>query len=366
MSEVRALNKYSCPACGADARWDAGRQSLVCPYCSTVSPAKLADDGSLVEESDLVGALRSLPKDQRGWQAETRSVRCQNCNAISVFDPKRVAQRCDFCGSPAIVAVEQQQAPIRPSSVLSFKVPEAKVREAMRQWYATRWFAPNKLKSRAITDTIHGVYLPYWTFDAHVEADWTAESGYHYYETETYTDSQGHTQTRQVQKTRWVPSSGHLAHFFDDELVPGSKGVRADLLRKIEPFPTTTELKPYDPGYLAGWVVEQYQLDLVAGAKHARAMMDAKVRSLCAAQVPGDTHRNLSVGADYSRQTFKHILVPVWILSYVYGRRNFQVVANGCTGALAGDRPYSWIKITLAVIAALILVAIIAAAANAR
>jgi transcription initiation factor TFIIIB Brf1 subunit/transcription initiation factor TFIIB len=329
MAEVRAHNKYACPACGADARWDPSRQSLVCPYCSTVSPAKLADDGSLIEENDLAMAMRGLGAEQRGWQAETRSVRCQNCNAISVFDAKRVAQRCDFCGSPAIVPVEEQSAPIRPSS---------------------RWFAPNKLKARAVTDTVHGVYLPYWTFDAQASAHWTAESGYHYYVTETYRDAQGNTQTRQVQRTRWVPSSGSLEHFFDDELVSGSKGVRADLLTKIEPFPTKDELRPYDPGYVAGWVVEQYQIDLVAAAGHSRESMDAQLRSMCAGQVPGDTHRNLRVNARYSGQTFKHILAPVWLLTYMYGRRNYQVLVNGCTGAIAGDRPYSWIKITLFVL----------------
>ena len=36
-------------------------------------------------------------------------------------------------------------------------------------------------------------------------------------------------------------------------------------MRKIEPFPTH-ELVPYDPGFLAGWVVEQYQIDLVNAA----------------------------------------------------------------------------------------------------
>lgn len=364
MSELSALQKFACPACGADARWEPARQSLVCPYCSTVSPAKLADDGNLIEENDLVTAMRGMREDQRGWQTETRSVRCQNCNAISVFNPKHVAQRCDFCGSPAIVPVEEHQAPIRPSSLLPFVVPETDVRERMRRWYATRWFAPNKLKRWAITDTLHGVYLPYWTFDAQVHADWTAESGYYYYVTETYRDAQGKTQTRQVRKVRWVPSSGNLDHFFDDELVSGSKGVRGDLLAKIEPFPTTTDLKPYDPGYVAGWVVEQYQLDLVAAAERSRQTMDGKVRSLCASRVPGDTHRNLRVRANYSGQTFKHILAPIWLLSYTYGRRSFQVVVNGSTGTIAGDRPYSWVKITLAVLAALILILVIVAVAQ--
>ena len=82
--------------------------------------------------------------------------------------------------------------------------------------------------------------------------------------------------------------------------------------------------------------------------------MDATLRELCAAQVPGDTYRNLKVDATYDARTFKHVLVPVWLLSYTYGSRNFQVLANGYTGSLAGERPYSAIKVALAVIAAVI------------
>ena len=82
--------------------------------------------------------------------------------------------------------------------------------------------------------------------------------------------------------------------------------------------------------------------------------MDAKLRQMCAAQIPGDTYRNLDVRANYSGQTFKHILAPVWLMTYVYGAKSYQVVVNGVTGTIAGSRPYSWIKVTLLVIALLI------------
>ncbi|MGV3531363.1 MAG: zinc ribbon domain-containing protein, partial [Chthoniobacteraceae bacterium] len=245
-------------------------------------------------------------------------------------------------------------------------IPETQIREKVRQWYASRWFAPNALKSRARTDTVDGVYPPYWTFDAQVHADWTADSGYYYYETEHFTDSQGKRQSRQVRKTRWQPSSGSLDHFFDDELVPASKGVPAELLRKIEPFPTTSDLKPYQPGYLAGWVVEQYQIDLIAAAQHSREIMEDKTRQMCASEVPGDTHRNLDVDSDFSAQTFKHVLVPVWVLAYNYGSSTYQVVVNGYTGTMAGKHPLSWIKITLAILAALILILIVALVSGGR
>ena len=350
--EIKAHQKFSCPSCGAEAQWNPAKQALVCGYCGTVSPAKLGADGT-IEEHDLAEALRAIGPDDRGWATEKRSVKCQSCQAITVFDPNHAAKRCDFCGSAAIIPVDEQSRAIRPDSLLEFKIAETKVRESIRHWYGSRWFAPNKLGTRALTDTVHGIYIPYWTFDAQVSADWTAMSGDYYYESESYTDSQGKRQTRQVRKVRWYPSSGHMDHFFDDELVPATKGVETKLLRGVEPFPTTTDLKPYDPGFLSGWVVEQYQIDLVAAAEHAQSAMNEKTRQLCAKQVPGDTHRDLNVDADFSAQTFKHILVPVWVLAYTYGSQNFQVVINGYTGAISGRYPKSWIKITLLVLAIL-------------
>jgi hypothetical protein len=362
INEALAKKKFSCPSCGAEARWDPAKKALVCPYCGTVSPAQveLTPTGdAVIVEHDLVAALRGIPDSQRGWQTQKVSVRCQSCQAISVFDPQRVSQRCDFCGSTALVPYEEIKEAFSPESLLPMKLSENQVRDKIRQWYGSRFWAPNKLKRAALTDTVKGLYIPYWTFDAQVHSDWTAESGYYYYTTETYKDSQGNTQTRQVQHTRWVPSSGAVNHFFDDELVAASKGIHAERLRSIEPFPTK-ELVAYNAGYLSGWVVERYQIDLISAAKEARAEMDSEMERLCSNEVPGDTQRNLEVDSDYSGQTFKHILVPIWLLTYNYGAQNFQVVINGYTGAISGTYPKSWVKILFAVLLALAAAGIIA------
>ena len=259
-------------------QWNASKQALTCAFCGAVLPGKLNDAGHAeIHENDLIAALRDIGTEQRGLQAEKKTVKCQSCQAITLFDPAHVSQRCEFCGSTALIPVEQQGAPIRPESLLEFKISEANVRDSVHQWYGSRWFAPNALKTRALTDLVRGIYLPYWTFDAQVHADWTAESGYYYYTTESYRDSNGKEATREVQHTRWQSSSGALDHFFKDELVPASRGVPAELLGKLEPFPTTTDLKPYDPGFLSGWVVEQYQIDLIAAAKLGRERMDREL-----------------------------------------------------------------------------------------
>ncbi|MBL9172484.1 MAG: zinc ribbon domain-containing protein [Verrucomicrobiales bacterium] len=353
MADVVAQQKFACPACGAEATWNPAKQALVCGYCGTTSPAQLEmapGGGEVIREHDLAQALRSIPDDQRGWKTERVQVLCQSCKAISVFDPARIAQRCDFCGSAALVPYTDVKEPFSPESLLAFLVSDTQVRDAVRQWYGRRWFAPNALGTRAMTDQLHGMYIPYWTFDARVEADWSAESGYYYYETEYYTDANGNRQSRQVQRVRWESSFGHVSHFFDDELVCASKGVDPGLIRGIEPFPTR-DLVPYQAGFLAGWVVERYQIDLVAAAQHSRESMESKLHQLCARQVPGDTHRNLQVRGDWSGQTFKHILVPVWLLTYQYHAKTFHVIVNGYTGAIAGTYPKSWVKIFLTVLA---------------
>ncbi len=360
-----AQAKFHCPACGAEATWNPAKQALVCSFCNTVSPAQLTGDAEQngIVEHDLVTALRGIPEDSRGWQAEKTSVRCQSCQAISVFDAAKVGQRCDFCGSASLVPYDQVKESIRPESLMPLKVSETQVREMIRQWYGQRWFAPSSLGTKAMTDTVRGVYLPYWTFDAHVDAQWEAESGYYYYETESYRDANGNVSQRQVQRVRWQPSSGSFSHFFDDDIICASKGINHDLLGKVEHFPTK-ELVPYNAGYLAGWTVERYQIDLIQAARSSRANMEAQLQQMIGSQVPGDTYRNLQIAANWSGQTFKHILGPIWLLTYEYHGRSFQVVINGYTGAIAGKHPISAWKVILLILGVLVLAGIIAFFAN--
>jgi hypothetical protein len=350
-SGIAAHEKHPCAACGAQAEWNPSKQALVCSFCGTVAPFSVDASGAIVE-LDLVKALRELPDESRGWMAERRSVQCQSCKAVSVFDPARVGQNCDFCGSPKLVPYDEIKAPIRPQSLLAFKVAESDVREQIRKWYASKWLAPGSLKNRALVDRVRGVYVPYWTFDAHVVCPWEADAGHYYYTTETYTHK-GRPQTRRVRHVRWEPASGEVRHFFDDEPVPGTHGVSMHLLKQVEPFPTQ-ELVPYDTAFLSGFVVEHYQIVLLDAAQHSQAQMNEKLREMCAREVPGDTYRNLEIHPVYSGQTFKHVLVPVWLLTYIYGNRPWQVVVNGYTGDIAGEYPKSWWKIALLVLAALI------------
>jgi hypothetical protein len=358
MADARAVEKHPCAACGAQAQWNPARQRLVCPFCGTEAPYETNPATGAIQEIDLVRTLREMPDDLREWRPGSRTVQCRSCKAVSVFEAGRVGQNCGFCGSPSLVDYQEIKAPIRPQSLLPFKVTEAQVRESIRRWYASKWFAPGKLKSRALVDTVHGLYIPYWTFDARVHCPWWAEAGFYYYTTESYRDNQGRSQTRQVQHVRWESASGVIDHVFDDEPVPGTQGIDQALLQEVQPFPTT-DLVPYDTAFLSGFVVEHYQVVLIDAARRSQEQMHQKLEALCAQQVPGDTHRDLRIAPEYSGQTFKHILVPVWLLAYTYGAARYQVVVNGYTGTTAGQYPKSPWKILFVTLLVLVLVLIV-------
>jgi hypothetical protein len=73
---------------------------------------------------------------------------------------------------------------------------EPQARDLIRAWYGRQWLAPNAFTG-ARSPTRSRALPPYWTFDAKVDARWTAEAGDYYYV------RQGKTTVRHV---RWYPA----------------------------------------------------------------------------------------------------------------------------------------------------------------
>jgi uncharacterized membrane protein len=74
---------------------------------------------------------------------------------------------------------------------------------------------------------------------------------------------------------------------------------------------------------------------------------------------PGDTYRDLHVNTTVTDAAFKHVLLPVWIASYPYQGKIYRYMVNGLTGEVQGEKPVSWIRVTIAVVIVLLVIAII-------
>ncbi|MDI1449408.1 hypothetical protein [Polyangium sp. 6x1] len=331
---------FPCGQCGAKLGYDAGTQAMKCPYCG-FQQAIPQTSGNQVREIPIEEGMRLAT---RGYGTPVAQVSCRECGATVNVPPGEQTATCTFCRSHQVLAQESAGTAIRPESVVPFKSDKNSANHRFDEWIGSLWFRPNDLKKMAKVEGFAGVYVPYWTFDARVDSSWTAEAGYHYYETEWYTDDKGERKTRQVQRTRWEPARGRRSDAFDDVIVCASKGLPEGLGDSFRSF-NTQELTPYRPEFLAGWRAESYAIDLMPAWQSGQDIMATTQRSRCRSDVPGDDQRNLRVDNHFSHVTFKHVLLPVWIAAYRYRDEPYQFLVNGQTGEVIGKAPYSFWKI---------------------
>ncbi len=349
---------FPCANCGADMTWDPAADALSCAYCGNVVQVPRAE-GTIVER-----ALDDAGSAARGFGVELRVARCANCGARVTFEETSTAEVCVYCGDANVLAQEANRNVIRPESLIPLDVGKADVEASFRKWIGSLWFRPNDLKRTKDFRAV-GIYVPFWTFDCHVESNWSADAGYYYYVTETYVvrvNGKSQVRTRQVQKVRWVPAWGERADTFDDCLVLASKGLPEELVGELGDFDTSA-LLPYRPEYLAGWRAEEYQLDLEGGWNRAEEFVERTQRGRCSGDVPGDTQRALRVENRIFDVRWKHVLLPVWSLQYRYKGSPYTVLIHGQTGRIAGKAPLSWMKIgalAVGIVAVVIVVVLVA------
>ena len=349
------LRRFPCASCGADVVWSPGAAALSCPYCGARREVPKAP-GEVVERP-IEEALRGAT--DLGWGMARKAVTCKGCGATTTFEPGVAASRCAFCGAPAVVEAPSSDTMIRPAGVLPFRIDRNAATGRFRQWLSSLWFRPDDLSQKSALSELKGVYVPFWTFDAATHSAWTAEAGYDT-QVEVQVEENGQWHTRYETRTRWESASGVLEHFFDDVPVAASRGLPQDLARAIEPFPTN-ELLPYEPSYLSGFLAEEYAVGPKDALQSAERRMTEEIYALCGEEVPGDRWRNLDVRTAWSGLAVKNGLVPIWIAAYQYAGKPYRFLVNGATGKTDGKAPWSWVKIALAVAAAVLLLIILAA-----
>lgn len=356
-NEPEKAIKIPCNACGGEMLYDAKSQKMLCQHCG--STQEVPSESDMIVEKPFTEAL-TLDSAPKGFDTEKKVFHCNNCGANTAVDTGTVTFKCGFCGSEKYNEKSVEQNIIKPAGVLPFAITKNQALDKFTEWLGKGFFYPSDLKKLASLDNIHGMYLPFWTYDAQTSSSWYADRGFHYYVTEYYTDSNGNQQSRQVQKTRWVSVSGYFQHFFDDVLVIGSKGVKQSRVEKIYPF-SLEKVVNYDPSFLLGWEAEIYEIDVKEGFNMADGIMDKYIRSECAglARGNGDTYRALSITTSKNNITYKHIMLPIWVAGYTYKNKIYQFIINGETGKVSGKKPLSWIKITITVLIVLIIIAVL-------
>lgn len=334
------VNRFLCPNCGANMVFDPKSGKLSCPYCA--HSQEIVADGR-VDERDYQEFIQRGMQNLQPMAQDAMQVRCDSCGAIVNFTPPETATQCAFCGGKIVAQPKSADPLVAPEGVLPFSVPPPQAMGNFNQWIGSLWFAPSALKTMASADKLDSIYIPYWTYDADTNSNYDGERGDYYYETEYYEEN-GEQKSRQVRHTNWTYVSGEVSRHFDDVCIPATTSLPEKYIQKLEPW-DLENLKSYEPAFLSGHKAQTYQIALDQGFTNFQSIANAVIREDARQSIGGDEQRVNNLSVNYYNITFKHLLLPIYAGAYRFNGKVFQIVVNGRTGEVQGERPYSWLKI---------------------
>lgn len=350
----RSEKKKACANCGAELKYKPGSHQIKCEYCGYEE--FIEQTKSSFEELELQHYLKVV-----GDQAYTETIdllHCKNCGGNQHVEENYKSLHCVYCGEPLIREDAEPEGWILPGALIPFQLDPKKARAIFKKWVSRIWFAPNKLKRAALNpESVRGIYLPFWTFDAQLRAAYAGQRGDYYYETQRVQTPKG-VQTQKVRRTRWTPAAGEVGGFVDDILINASRKKQQEVPAAVSHW-NIKELAPYHSDYLSGFVTEKYTIPLKEGHRQSFQQAKAIAHNWIRRDIGGDTQRIHHADIKLSDETFKHILLPLYMSTYRYSGKSYHFYINGQTGQIHGSHPISFWKIFFLVLAIILVIAII-------
>lgn len=326
----------SCTSCGASMTYQPNSNALVCDYCGNKQVIEIRRN--IINERDFLSFMQNYYKESF---TTTKVVECNTCHAQSTVNEHLKSIRCPYCSTPLVEKNIHETRYIEPEYIAPFIVDRQQVTSLLQGWIKGLWFAPDKIqRGEFAADHLTGVYVPFWTYDMQTYTQYSGERGDDYYVTVGNGD-----QKRRERRTSWKNVRGTVTHFYDDLLISGNKTLKPKLLQSISSSWNPKAIQPIQADYLKGFITEKYQVDLKEAYEQARSIVFEQERERARRHIGGDRQRIHRVNTDLSQITFKHILLPLYVSSFSYKKKQYTYYVNGVTGQVTGEQPYSAWKI---------------------
>ena len=227
-----------------------------------------------------------------------------------------------YCGSPHVISLEKAKDLLAPTGIIPHAFNQKRATHHLIQWVEDNRIEPEKK-----VEFPRGLYLPLWTFDVGGAIDYTAEMIQ--YDND---DNDIFKQQRQLESVR---INDQYPVMVDDLPLPASRKLSAPLLKLIPKFDMKS-VKPYDPRYLADWPAEVYDIPMADASLDARSQAYALTKrnlphAINSMRIIHTSSANLVI------DSFKLVLLPVWMAELPFDGREHLVLINGQSGDVAGD-----------------------------
>jgi hypothetical protein len=250
--------------------------------------------------------------------------------------------------------------------VVPFAIGRGDVLEAVGRWLeeqGRRLGIPDDLRALSTIQSGVPLYVPFWTFDIAGQVDWSglirADLGIADFTIDDL-DSALHIGalgagliigdvdisaraasglvSRRYTKENMTYATGSAAVLMNDILVPATKSPPSDALGKLD-FDANAA-RPYSDDLLASWPAEVYTVSMADASLTARESAMEKVNEDIRTQANGTSPDNLRCDRrGVAVMSYKLLLLPVWVVTYLYREQPYRALVNGHTAHVTGDTP---------------------------
>lgn len=324
-----------CPNCGGDELEPVpGQTAIYCLTCDTKYPIKKRKprkDDALYAENSLRAVLMERNSKAVRWQVAGRVIDCTSCGAQSIVPPEELNERCPFCNSQFVMVHDDEGQLEAPTKIIPFKITAPTARHLVNERLTSGLLqgVSHFLHDKTVRVTGSPVFLPFWVFEVTTEIRWRYPQG--------------------------LASSGVESMIHTSEPVYAAIA-NQDIVPQLLPY-DLTEVRAYEPAYLAGIRAQLYQVDMVRAATPIvkEAVDQAKkvvkrerprtisVYSSSIEQLP--TRAYLNIETYVPRVAYEFMLLPVWVILLHEADNDIRrALVNGQTGEVHVDGFNLWGK----------------------
>ncbi|MBQ7639046.1 MAG: hypothetical protein IJS90_09115, partial [Clostridia bacterium] len=321
--------EYKCPCCGGNVEYSGKEGKLRCPFCDTVfTPEELKDKDEALHEVQS-GQNDSESGNSNNEESTLGVYVCRSCGGELVTDENTAATKCPFCQNPIILS-KRLSGELLPDVIVPFKLSKDDAKASLKQFMSKKRLLPKSFSSESKLDEIKGVYVPFWLYDVKADGDlvYRAEKTNQRYE--------GDYIVREVEIFS-VERQGSVS--FNSIPMDASKKMPDDMMESLEPY-DLSEAKEFQTAYLSGFFADKYDVEYKDGINRVNERAKQTSDELFRSSVSGYSSVRAEK-ADYSFTNGKprYALLPVWLLTSVYGDKNYSFAMNGQTGKFVGEMP---------------------------